>query len=1043
MTEDHTRRGTQERSAPMSSAQERLWFLDQLDPGSLAYNIPRCFRLRGPLDVTCLEKALNDVVRRQAVLRTVFRQTADGGAVQHIQAPEWLPLVLVPVKGGTSAELIERAAGLARDSSRRPFDLTAGPLLRADLLRLEPDDHVFVLSLHHIVTDHWSLGVLLRELSEFYAAHLSGLHARLPELALDYADYSVWQRDQVTGTVLETQEAYWREQLAGSSATRIPYDHDQASDGVSSGERIRGLLRPEATKRLGVFAESHHASLFMAVTTCLAVLLGHYSGESDVTFGYATANRRLPELVNLVGFFVNTIVLRIDVGGDLTCAELLDRMYEVALDAYENQDVPFEKLVQALRPDRGDGRIPLISVMTSFLNVPMTPLRLPDIEVTDLPIDIGVVKFDIDIIFSPTEQGLVIDLGFRTGRFRRSTVERFLDRLIRVMEAFAEDGAIRMSQLPFLADDEREEILALSAPAPRFPAATECVHELFERQAQRTPDAVVLVDGRRSVCYAELDQWANRVARRLSDNGVGPGDVVAVRAGRSPELAVAALAVLKAGGAYLPLDLRQPEARREFMLSDAGARVMLTAGGADEPVPSHVAEVPIEDLRSETSAPSSPPTVPADPNRIAYIIYTSGSTGQPKGVEVPHRGLANLSVWHNAYFEITGRDRGAWLASVGFDASMWELWPYLIAGASLAIADEETRRDLPELPGWLAAQQVTVCHMTPPEVQAIFAGPQRRELTVRVLLTGGDRLHVRPPADAPFRFFNNYGPTESSVISTVAPVQAEDDGSAPAIGTPIDNVSTYVLDQWGGLVDVGVPGELYIGGAGLAAGYLGRPDLTNERFLPNPFGAGRLYRTGDIVRWNRKHSLEFIGRRDAQVKVRGYRVELAEIEIALRRLPGVRQAVAVAHETADGGKRLTAYVVGDRPENADLNVLRAQLPEYMIPSVIVPLSELPLNVNGKVDRNQFPELAAQETAADDRTAPADETESRLASMWVEILGVKSVGRQDNFFELGGHSLNATTLASRIRDEFSVSVRVRTIFNHPTLSALAEQVVKAT
>lgn len=1036
------RRSTARATVPMSSAQERLWFLDQLDPGGVAYNTPSAFRLRGPLNAACLERALNDVVRRHAALRTVFRQTANGGAVQEVKEPEWLPLVAVSVEGATVADRADRAAAVAGQICRRPFDLTTGPLLRAELLNLGPDDHVLVLSLHHIVTDHWSLGVLLRELSVFYAGHVSGIPADLPERAVEYADYAVWQREQLTGALLESQEAYWREQLAGSSPTAIPHDHDQAGNDPAAGDRIRALLCLESTKRLEAFAESRNASLYMAVVSCLAVLLGHYSAERDVTFGCASANRRLPELVDLVGFFVNTIVLRIDVGEDVTCAELLDRMCGIALDAYENQDVPFEQLVQALRPDRGDGRIPLVSVMTSFLNVPIVPLSLPGIEVADLFVDIGVVKFDLDFVFSRTDRGLAVELDFRTSRFRRSTMEVFVDRLIRVMEAFALDGAT-ISQLPFLVEDERAEILAISAPAPRFPTATGCVHEAFEGQARRSPDAVALVDSLRTVTYAEMDRWADLVAQRLTDHGVGPGDVVGVRAERSVELAVAALAVLKAGGVYLPLDPRQPEARRAFVISDAGARVVLTTGASVEPVPPRVVEVPIGVLGS-ASAPVERKVVPADPDRIAYVIYTSGSTGQPKGVEVPHRGLANLANWHDAYFDITERDRGAWLASVGFDGSMWELWPYLTAGASLAIADEQTRRDLAELPGWLAAQNVTVCQFTPPEAQAVFAGPQHRDLTVRVLLTGGDRLYARPAAGAPFRFFNTYGPTESSVISTIAPVAAEDASRAPAIGTPIDNVSTYVLDQWGGLVGIGVQGELYIGGVGLAAGYLGRPDLTEERFVHNPFGDGRLYRTGDIVRWNSERSLEFIGRRDAQVKIRGYRVELAEVEIALRRLPGVREAVAVVHANPDGIKRLTAYVVGDKPEKADLDALRAQLPEYMIPSIIVPLDELPLSVNGKVDRNRLPapETAARETDAGDRAAPAGETESRLASMWSEILDVESVGRDDNFFELGGHSLNATTLVSRIRDEFSVTVRVRTIFNHPTLSALAGQVVTA-
>ncbi|HEX8274758.1 MAG TPA: amino acid adenylation domain-containing protein [Longimicrobiaceae bacterium] len=1050
---------------PLSFAQQRLWFLDRLAPGSAAYNMPFALRLRGPLDARALERALAELVRRHETLRTVLVPAEDGGARQAILPPAPPALPLVELSGLPAPAREAEARRLAAADAARPFDLERGPLLRATRLGLGGGDHAVLFALHHVVSDGWSMAVLVSEVSALYTAFAEGRPSPLPPLPVQYADFAVWQRAWLAGDVLRRQLDYWRGRLAGAPPVlALPTDRPRPP---APGER--GAVRPAAVPAhvvdgLRALARREGATLFAVLLAGWQLLLARWADEDDVVVGSPVANRTRLELEPLIGFFVNTLALRLDLSGDPTLRELVGRARESVLGAQAHQDLPFERLVEEVAPERSLDRSPLFQATFALHNLERAALRMGSLAAEPLDAGPEPAKFDLGLVLREEGDGLEGELSFRAELWDAATVERLLERFGALLAVLAGEPERRVSALDLLLPAEREllrrEWDASARPRPASPP----VHELVARHAAATPCAPAVVSAAGTLTYGGLLRRADALAARLRALGVRPEARVALLLERGPELAVGALAVLRAGGAYLPVDPAYPSERISYLLEDSAALAVLTTAALADRVQGFGGEVvrvdgtPLppapspargegendgaEDAGAVAGCPLSP--VPC-PLSSAYVVYTSGSTGRPKGVVVTHGALLNLVRWHLDAFGVTAADRSMLVAGPGFDASVWELWPYLAAGAALhPVEDEETRASPAALRDFVLERGVTVAFAPTPLAEGLLGVEWPADAPLRTLLTGGDALRSRPAPGLPFALVNAYGPTEAAVVATAGPVAPAGDG-APDLGTAIDGARAYVLDRWLHPAPPGVPGELFVGGAGVARGYLGRPELTAERFLPDPFAGAagaRMYRTGDRARRRPEGTLEFLGRADFQVKIRGFRVEPGEVEAVLAGAPGVREAAVAVRRGAGGEARLAGWVVpregGDAAPAALRAWLRERLPEHMVPSSLTVLESFPLTPNGKLDRAALP---APEGEADDRawTAPRTPTEEVLAGIWAEVLDVDRVGAHAGFFDLGGHSLLATRVTSRVREAFGVELPLRALFEAPTVAALAARV----
>jgi amino acid adenylation domain-containing protein len=1143
---------------PLSFAQARLWFLAQLDPASTAYNLSFAIRVTGWLDVAALERSLNAIVQRHEVLRTTF-PAVDGQPIQVIAPTLTIELPLIDLRAMPAAEREREIFRRATHEVQQPFDLARGPLIVAKLLKLAADDHVIVLILHHIVFDGWSTGVFLNEIMALYDAFANRQPSPLPTLPIQYADFAIWQREWLqgegdhAGSPLQAQLAYWRQQLRGGRANRtglpmldLPLDRPRPPRQTHSGARAFRAFPLALAESFADLSQREGTTLFMTLLAAFNVLLYRYTGQHDIVVGTPIANRDFVELEQLIGFFVNTVLLRSDLTGTPSFRVLLGRVREMTLEAYAHQNIPFEQVAHELQPERNLSNHGLFQVMFVLQNAPVPSYERADLRMRFLQIESGTAMFDLMLMLTETPTSLNAMIDYNTDLFDGPTMERLLDQYHVLLAGIAADPDQPITQLPLLTEAARRQLLVdWNATATAYPHE-QCAHELFATQAARTPDAVAIVyegsgvggqgsgveTARRAVCipeqltYRELNARANQLAHHLRAQGVGPETLVGLCIARSVELVVGLLGILKAGAAYLPLDPTYPPERLAFMLDDAQVAMVLVVGTKDErrTTNGEVGEppfvfrlsssvtAPVIDLSAAapaiTQQPTTNPTSGVTPDNLAYVIYTSGSLGQPKGVAVTHRGLVNYSVAATERFAIQADDRVLQFASISFDTAAEELYPTLTCGATLVLRTDAFLGTAAQVLAACQALALTVLDLPTAYWHQLTAEIASRQLTLpaalRLLIIGGEAalpdalMRWQASAGARLRLLNTYGPTEATVAATAW--EAPDQGTLAdphhvPIGRPVANTQAYVLDAAMQPVPLGVAGELYLGGVGLARGYLGRPDATAERFVPNPFAgvsgigyrvsggkvpdtrypipATRLYKTGDRARYRADGTLEFLGRVDQQVKIRGFRVEPGEIETVLQQHPALRTVAVVARDAAPGDTRLVAYVVegsgvrgqgsgsedkqtsrqADKQEPtvtlspghlATLSLiteLRAflaeRLPEYLVPAAFVLLDALPLTPTGKVDRQALPAPDwSRHAHADSYVAPRTPTEATVAGLAAQVLSVARVGLHDNFFTLGGHSLLIVRLLARIEQQFGQRIALAALFQQPTVAHLA-------
>ncbi|MEH1940520.1 MAG: amino acid adenylation domain-containing protein [Nostoc sp.] len=1029
---------------PLSFAQEGLWFTNQLVVGTPVYNIPIVINLTGQINVAFLEQSLNEIVRRHDTLRTNFI-ISEGKAVQAIEPAAPISLSIKDLREFPESERIKQVEHLSTLIAQQPFDLSCEPLWCAKLLRVAEQEYKLLLTLHHIVADGWSIGVLIEELAALYEAFSSMRPSPLPDLPIQYTDFSYWQQQWLRSDRIQPLLEYWKQQLSGElPILNLPIDRPRSPVQTFKGDQAKLVLPPTLTVALKKLSRQEGVTLFMTLLAAFKSLLYRYTGQTDILVGSPTASRNRAEIEPLIGFFVNVLVLRSNLDGELSFRKFLSQVKSTALDAYVHQDLPFEKLVEELQPKRDLSYNPLFQVMFALQNVPLPTPKLSDISITAQEGHSGTAKFDLTLFMEDREQGLVATVEYNTDLFNPDTITRMLGHFQTMLEGIVINPNNAIGDLPLLTASEKQQLIYEWNDTKTDYPADLCIHQLFEAQVERTPNAVAVVFENKQLTYHELNNQANQLAHYLKHLGIKPEMLVGICVERSPETIVGILAILKAGGAYLPLDRGYPEERLAFMLKDAQASVLLTKQDLAAKLPTDGTRVVCLDTDWEQIAQENSQNCQSQINsaNLAYVIYTSGSTGKPKGVAIEHRSATALMDWAKKSFPIEVFAGVLASTSICFDLSVFEIFVPLICGGKVILVENALH-----LPTLSVAKDVTLINTVPSVITELLRIDGIPD-SVRTVNLAGEPLqnklvqqlyqqqHIQ-------QVFNLYGPSEDTTYSTFALLQ-KGDSNVPPIGRPINNTEIYLLDRYLQPVPIGVPGELHIGGAGLARGYLNRTELTAEKFISNPYGnqqGAKLYKTGDLARYSTDGNIEFLGRIDHQVKIRGYRIELSEIEEVLRQHPEVQETVVAIREDVLEVRRLVAYFVAKETAvliNDLRNLLKRQLPDYMIPSTFVQMQALPLTTNGKIDRRALPVPDANRPdLTEGYQAPRSQLERAIATIWQEVLHLEKVGVNDNFFDLGGHSLSIVQVKNKLQENLNRSLSIVEIFQNPTIKSLTQ------
>ncbi|NEO34422.1 MAG: amino acid adenylation domain-containing protein, partial [Symploca sp. SIO3C6] len=1044
---------------PLSYTQQRLWFLDQLEPNSALYNIPIALHLEGKLNVSALEQSLQEIIQRHEALRTNFI-TVNGKAIQIIHEETTWTISVIDLTHLSNKEQEIAAQKLTQQQEIQPFDLAKDSLIRATLVVLSETEHILVVCMHHIVSDGWSTGVFIQELTTLYKSYIQGQPSSLTPLPIQYADFALWQREWLQGEALQRQLSYWQNQLAEApDLLSLPTDRPRPAVQTFIGTRHKFTLSLELTSKLAQLSQMQGVTLFMTLLAAFDILLYRYTGQEDILVGTPIANRNQSQLEGLIGFFVNTLVLRTNLEGDPSFSALLSRVRETAMDAYTHQGLPFEMLVEALQPERDLSYTPLFQVMFVLKNETLSDIEMSGLNVTSLRLKGQTSKFDLTLSMENSADGLVGVWEYSTDLFNASTIERMTGHFVTLLEGIVSNPQQPISQLPLLTEVEKQQLLIEWNDTQLNYPQNQCIHQLFEEQVEKTPKAVAVVFEDEQLTYYELNCRANQLAHYLQSLGVGSDVLVGLCVERSLEMVVALLGILKAGGAYVPLDPDYPTERLSFMLQDAQLSVIITQQQLLESLRQHQARVLCLDTDKETIAQHSQsnPKNTATANNLAYVIYTSGSTGKPKGVLVNHSNVLRLFAATDSWYHFNPQDVWTLFHSYAFDFSVWEVWGALLYGGKLVIVPYLVTRSPESFYQLLSQENVTVLNQTPSAFRQLIQAEQSattvEQLKLRLVIFGGEALELNSLkpwferyGDQKPQLVNMYGITETTVHVTYRPLSLADlEGAASVIGRPIPDLQMYVLDEHLQPVPIGIPGEMYVGGAGVTRGYLHRRELTVERFISNPFTdnpQARLYKTGDLARYLPNGELEYLGRIDNQVKIRGFRIELGEIEALLSQHPEVWESVVLVREDEPGDKLLVAYAVPQSessPTAAQLRqFLAAKLPAYMVPNAFVILESLPLTSNGKVNRRALP--APDNTRPELENvfvAPSTTEEKILAAIWAKILGIEQVGIHDNFFALGGDSIRSIQVLSQAKEQ-GLIFSVQQLFQYQTIHELVQK-----